>query len=44
MATIKAKDSFKKEFASVLEYALTEFGRTTLFRFNKEYDEIQKRV
>lgn len=44
MATIKAKDSFKEEFANVLEYALTEFGRTTLIRFNKEYDEIQNRL
>ena len=44
MAAIKTKDSFKQEFASILSYSLTEFGESTLMRFNKEYDKIQKRL
>lgn len=44
MATIKIRDSFKREFTSILSYALTEFGTTTLMRFNKEYGNIRYRL
>ena len=44
MATIKLLDPFKDELRATLKYSLTEFGLTTVLRFNQELDNIQKRL
>lgn len=44
MANIKLLDPFKDELRAMLRYSLVEFGATTVMRFNKELDRIQKRL
>jgi len=44
MVSVKPSKPFNKELENVLSYALTEFGATTVKRFNKEYSNISRRL
>ena len=44
MAVIKLLDPFKDELRATLRYSLDEFGAISVLRFNKELDNIQKRL
>ena len=44
MAHIKLLDPFKKELRDMVVYTLTEFGATSVKRFNKELDDIKHRL
>lgn len=44
MAYIKPSKPFNQELGNVLEYAISEFGSTTVKRFNKAYIDIRNRL